>query len=202
MEKLNFVYITTNLLNGKQYVGDHSTYNQDDGYLGSGRPYFSNAIKVYGKENFKREILEFFSTKKTKKGSIGYWKGKHTWNYMLTKLTDDRVKSQNHSHICSEETKAKISHARMGQSLSLEHIEKIRQSAIGHKRQTGEKNSQLGRKWMNNPITLENKPIKQEEIQKYLDLNWVFGKTKKINVVTYCDTSPAERQQPIRKNLT
>jgi group I intron endonuclease len=62
--KFNFVYITTNLVNGKRYVGDHSTNDlKKDKYLGSGRPAFKNAIKKYGKENFKREILEFFDTK-------------------------------------------------------------------------------------------------------------------------------------------
>jgi hypothetical protein len=62
-KKFNFVYITTNLINGKQYVGDHSTNNLHDNYKGSGRPYFSNAKKKYGNKNFKREILEFFPTK-------------------------------------------------------------------------------------------------------------------------------------------
>jgi len=64
-KKFNFVYITTNLINKKQYIGEHSTNNDDldKNYLGSGRPYFQNAIKEYGKENFKREILEFFPTK-------------------------------------------------------------------------------------------------------------------------------------------
>jgi group I intron endonuclease len=58
-----FVYITTNLLNGKQYVGDHSSNNiENDIYLGSGS-YFKNALNEYGRENFKREILEFFDTK-------------------------------------------------------------------------------------------------------------------------------------------
>jgi len=59
----HFVYITTNLINGKQYIGDHSTDNLEDGYLGSGRPYFLRALKQYGKNNFKREILQFFPSK-------------------------------------------------------------------------------------------------------------------------------------------
>jgi group I intron endonuclease len=63
MEKLfNFVYITTNLLNGKQYVGDHSCNDlEKDNYLGSGN--FNNALRKYGRANFKRKELEFFSTK-------------------------------------------------------------------------------------------------------------------------------------------
>lgn len=62
-KKYNFVYLTTNLINGKQYVGDHSTDNLNDNYLGSGN-LIVEAVRKYGKENFNREILEFFSTKK------------------------------------------------------------------------------------------------------------------------------------------
>jgi group I intron endonuclease len=62
-KKFHFVYLTTNLINGKRYIGDHSSDIIDDSYLGSGRPYFQNALNEYGKENFKREILEFFNTK-------------------------------------------------------------------------------------------------------------------------------------------
>jgi len=60
--KYNYVYIITNLLNGQQYVGDHSTNNLDDGYLGGGI-LITRARKKYGRENFKKEILEFFETK-------------------------------------------------------------------------------------------------------------------------------------------
>lgn len=51
------MYITTNLINNRQYVGSHATNNLNDGYLGSGR-YFLKAINKYHPKNFKKEILE------------------------------------------------------------------------------------------------------------------------------------------------
>lgn len=54
---MNFVYITTNKINEKKYVGSHSEKILNDGYLGSGRN-FKKAIKKYGRENFTREILK------------------------------------------------------------------------------------------------------------------------------------------------
>jgi len=50
------IYKVTNLLNGKIYVGKHQTENINDGYYGSGKA-IKNAIKKYGKENFKKEVL-------------------------------------------------------------------------------------------------------------------------------------------------
>jgi group I intron endonuclease len=49
------IYITTNLVNGKQYIGLHS--KNDDLYFGSGT-LLLKAVKKYGKNNFKKEILE------------------------------------------------------------------------------------------------------------------------------------------------
>ena len=54
----HFIYKTTNLVNEKFYIGLHSTHKLEDGYLGSGTMLW-HAIKKYGKENFKRETLEF-----------------------------------------------------------------------------------------------------------------------------------------------
>ena len=56
-KKYNFVYKTTNLVNGKIYIGQHKTNNLEDGYIGSGVS-FSRAVAKYGKENFKFEIIE------------------------------------------------------------------------------------------------------------------------------------------------
>lgn len=50
------IYRTTNLVNGKTYIGQHSYTNINDGYIGSGST-FLKALKAYGKENFKREVL-------------------------------------------------------------------------------------------------------------------------------------------------
>ena len=61
-KKYHFIYKTTNILSGKYYIGMHSTNDLEDGYLGSGNR-LRLAIRKHGKENFKREILEFCETR-------------------------------------------------------------------------------------------------------------------------------------------
>lgn len=56
--KYHFIYKTTNLKNGKFYIGMHSTDDLNDGYLGSGTK-LRRSIRRHGIENFKLEILEF-----------------------------------------------------------------------------------------------------------------------------------------------
>lgn len=55
-KKIAYIYKTTNLVNGKIYVGQHSTTLKSDNYLGNG-VYLNGAIKKYGRSNFKIEIL-------------------------------------------------------------------------------------------------------------------------------------------------
>lgn len=58
-----FIYLTTNTINGKKYIGKRKLKNteKDCTYLGSGKA-LRNAIKKYGRDNFSREILcECFS---------------------------------------------------------------------------------------------------------------------------------------------
>lgn len=49
------IYLTTNLINGKKYIGKDQ--NNNPKYLGSGTA-LRRAIKKYGIENFQKEILE------------------------------------------------------------------------------------------------------------------------------------------------
>lgn len=55
-----FVYITTNLVNNKKYLGFSSMKKKNwETYLGSGKA-LKRAVLKYGEENFKREILQYF----------------------------------------------------------------------------------------------------------------------------------------------
>lgn len=54
----HYLYKTTNHVNGRYYIGIHSTDDLDDGYLGSGRA-LKRAIKKYGRNNFTKQILSF-----------------------------------------------------------------------------------------------------------------------------------------------
>lgn len=61
-KKYHFTYKTTNLINGRYYLGMHSTNKLNDGYVGSGKRLYYELSK-YGKENFKFEILEHFNSR-------------------------------------------------------------------------------------------------------------------------------------------
>lgn len=64
------IYKTTNLVNGKFYIGKDKGNN--NWYLGSGK-LLLYAIKKYGKENFKKEILESCSDVSHMREREIYW---------------------------------------------------------------------------------------------------------------------------------
>jgi len=55
-EPYGFIYITTNNVNGKKYIGQKKIDNRAKTYLGSGK-IFKQALRKYGKKNFTREIV-------------------------------------------------------------------------------------------------------------------------------------------------
>ena len=52
-----YIYKTTNLINNKIYIGQHKKSTFDNKYYGSGK-LITLAIKKYGKENFKVELID------------------------------------------------------------------------------------------------------------------------------------------------
>ena len=56
LDPYGFIYITTNMINGKKYIGQKIFDNKFNNYLGSGK-LLKQAIKKYGKKNFYREII-------------------------------------------------------------------------------------------------------------------------------------------------
>lgn len=67
-----YIYITTNLLNGKRYIGEHRGSTKDPYYYGSGT-ILLEAIKKYGKKNFINEVLEWCSDEEELHQREIYW---------------------------------------------------------------------------------------------------------------------------------
>lgn len=57
-EYIGYIYITTNLVNNKKYIGQHKSKKFDINYFGSGK-LIKEALIKYGKDNFKCEIIEW-----------------------------------------------------------------------------------------------------------------------------------------------
>ena len=165
------IYKTTNIINGKYYIGKTSSSRKDyDTYLGSGVA-LNRAIKKYGRKNFFRETLyTFVSEEKC------YEKEKEIVTPELCSLEEcynmmggglgGRVGNRL-GHTTSEETKLKQKKANLeqvscwkGKKLSEEHKKKLSASKLGI-RQSEEhiqkhKEAMLGRKWYYNPDSLKS----------------------------------------------
>ena len=129
MKKYNFIYIITNTLDGKIYIGKHTTNTLNDNYFGSGL-HIKRAIKKYGKENFTKEILAYTDTKDSLNQLEKYYIRKYKAQnpkigYNLTAggdggyipKTEDGKKRLSEKHKGkprSEETKRKISEGHKG----------------------------------------------------------------------------------------
>jgi len=156
-KKYNYTYITTNLINGKQYIGDHSTNNLDDGYLGSGTT-INKAIKKYNKVNFRKEILKICETKQEAFDAQEKYINKYnTLSPNGYNISPKGGYGMSGSHL-NEETIEKIKKSLSGRTLSKEHKEQIRKSHLG-KTLTHETKQKIGEK---NKIALKGRILSSE----------------------------------------
>lgn len=139
--KYKFIYKTTNLVNGKIYIGQHATDIIRDGYKGSGIA-LKNAFKKYGRNNFKLEILEFYEG--DSKEEFNELEQKYVEKFDSTNpekgynrtlccgggyIGEEAYKNRHYRH--SKEAKEKISRANKGKVVSRYSIEASRLSNIG-----------------------------------------------------------------------
>jgi len=147
------IYETTNLLNNKKYRGLHKCKSLDDCYLGSGKRFIS-ALKKYGKENFKREILEFCHDKNHMIEREKFWvdenwvKRQDTYNMIQGGSIGSNGPKIGHK--ISEETRKKISKALRGKQpwnkgIPMSKTQKAKVSA-GRKGKSGKLPSDFGLK--------------------------------------------------------
>lgn len=125
------VYLITNLVNGKKYVGQSvktlsKRWGIHKAYAAKGSSfYFHRAIKKYGHENFCTQIL--FITQDAslcsliEKTMIKYYETRDTrYGYNLTDGGEGTL-----GRVLSQETKDKISRAHIGKKFSLESRKKM-----------------------------------------------------------------------------
>lgn len=122
------VYITKNLINGRKYIGKDS--HNDPKYLGSGT-LLSEDIKKYGKENFKKEILEYCISNEQLMEREIYWinyfnavQSDDFYNLVISSggWNNDILTKKKYQYVCN-----KISEKAKGKIISEQHREKIRQ---------------------------------------------------------------------------
>ena len=177
------IYKTINLISGKIYIGQDSNNNPD--YIGSGN-LIKLAIKKYGKENFKKTIIEECFSKEQLNEREKFWIEKlnsrdKTIGYNISSGGDGGDTISQHPN--KKEIIKRISSKNIGKKRSSEFCDRLRDIHIGIKRsaetirKTKENHADFSGK--NNPSwgLKRNK----ETIQKLKDA-WVKRKQKKSGV--------------------
>jgi len=176
------IYKTTNLINGKIYIGQDKKNNPK--YLGSG-DLIKKAIKKYGKENFIKEIIKacftqdeldkfekyFITEFDSRNNDIGYniAVGGIDGTTLNRKLSEDVRNNMSIVRIgtkLSDETKQKISKAHVGKKLSEETKQKIKESGIGCK------NHFYGKNHSDETLLKTRKPIIQLDLNNNFIKEW------------------------------
>ena len=150
-----FIYITTNLINGKKYIGQRKFVDYGGkkwiDYLGSGK-LLKEAIDKYGRDNFYREIVAIaYSKEELNNLEINFIKEHNATKdrnyYNITKGGDSGI-GQKKGFTHSDETKALLSKI---QKEKLNNGELVNPNPKGSSRPeiSGEKHWNFGTHWSN-----------------------------------------------------
>ena len=140
-----YIYETTNLVNGKKYIGQRK-FGQYEPYLGSGT-HFKRALKKYDRKNFSKLILCECETKEELDrmeifhiAQVDAVNSDRYYNMTIggsapmagRKFSDEHKRkigeAEGHR---SPETRQRISQGLSGRKLSIEHIQKLSERQKG-----------------------------------------------------------------------
>ena len=127
------VYLITNKINGKKYIG--KDVNNNPNYLGSG-VYIKQAVKEHGKENFEKTILEYCKNKKELALKEEYWLKKFDAENNIDFYNKTNKAFGNSGH--TKESKQKISLSKKGWRPTDEQKLKMSENRKGHSMYTEE----------------------------------------------------------------
>ena len=123
-----YIYKTTNMLNGKIYIGQKKSENFVKSYYGSGT-YINRAIKKYGRENFKVEVILMCGTEASlNKAEIACIKGYNSRNIDVGYNLSDGGESGSRGAIWTKESREKLSKSTKGKAMSKEAVQKQKES--------------------------------------------------------------------------
>jgi hypothetical protein len=187
-----YIYQITNLLNAKIYVGVHKTTNLNDGYMGSGK-IIRSAIKKYGLDNFRKDILEFLDTSEAMYArekeivNENFLSRKDIYNIMRGGFGGfEYINANGYNKFKTDSTVQQLGNSKANRekaSITSKKTFKI----IKH--QQGSKNSQYGRMWISN---VETKEVKRILNSDPIPQGWVRGKKGKEKTTCWVNNTVSE----------
>lgn len=177
-EYIGYVYLTTNLLNGKQYVGQHLSDGFDKYYKGSGIA-ITHAINKYGWDNFNCEVICWCSTQtQLNEAEDNYIKLLGTMfpkGYNLkgggshgrySKEAKEKMSKAQKKYFSKEENRKKASELQKKRYLNPDERRKLSEAHKGkhHTKETRQKNLEITKKYYESD---ENRKKHSETMKKY-----------------------------------
>jgi len=181
-----YIYVTTNLVNHKKYLGQHFTNSVNANYLGSGK-LLLKAIKKYGKANFVSEPIDYALNKEELDQKEMWWidflgcTDSKDW-YNVTVGGEGVGGGKNHPLYgkCGE------SHPNFGRHWTDEVKQKISHTLISSGKMSGENNPNFG---------VQMSEEQKEKIRNTARLNPNFGMKGKKH------TEASKKKMSINNNM-
>lgn len=162
-----YIYLTTNLVNGKKYVGMHKKSYFDTTYKGSGKV-LRQAFEKYGWDNFKSEVIEWCETYEDLCDREVYW---------INKL--NAVNSREYYNLGRGGTGWQVSLS--GESHPMYGLRGVDSPLYGHKvsEETRDKirEKAQSRIWVFNEEGVET-TVDETKLDEYLSAGWFRGRVK------------------------